>query len=342
MLIVVMSTALAGCGGEADTASEALTVDSNGKLSKPTTVTFAAPCSTTGCIVPFALDALGEFKKRNITLKTEVIPSTDAIPLAATGKLDAYLGGMSVGLLNAIAAGSDIRVVAPTYQFPSETTAGIYVSTKLLGDQTFSAATLKGQKIASSQGNAGSSMPAIIKLIESVGLTPNDVEIVQMAETDQVAALKNGSIFMGILNEPISKKVSEQKTAVRVGSQLLPGYPASVVVYGKNLLGENDAIGKAVAAALRATYVNKLQGEFLKDATIAQAVADGLKQPVDSIQSSRSDVYPTELSFPDNFVEIYTSAWKQYPDLLQGRAGDLTTDDVVAPKFAEFANQIKP
>lgn len=338
---VLVGVLLAACGS-GDTSSDGVTVDEDGRLSEPTTITMTSPCQTVSCFPPFLFDEWDEFTKRNITIKNTVLPTTDATALAATGKIDVYQGGMSVGLLNAVSSGADLRVVAPTYELLDENEAGFYVSTRLLKGRTFEPSMLKGQTIASSQGNAGATMMALTRLLKEGGLTIDDVDITMMTEPDQIPALENGSIFMGTLNEPSTFQVTKSGGGVKVGRQVLPGFPISVYVFGRNLLGENDAVGKAFTAALRATYVNRLQGDYMADAATRADIEQALDLGPGSLDAAKSDVYPSTLAFPDNWVEAHTAAWNQIPDLLQGEAGDLKDADVIDSRFMEFANGITP
>lgn len=331
---------LVACGGGSDT--DDVTVDENGRLSEPTTITMTVPCQSLACFPPFLFNDWSEFEERNLTVDVSVVPSTDAVALAATGEIDVFNASLNVGLLNAIAGGSDVQVVAPNYELSDENNAGFYVSTKQLGDREFDPSMLEGQTIASSQGNAGGSMVMLLRLLEEGGLTPDDVTIEMMPEADQIPALENGAIFMGILNEPSTTMVLESGGAVNVGRVTPDGYPAGVYAFGETMLGENDAVGKAFVSAVRASNANRLQGDYMADQEMVERIAAVLEQPVDLVSQGKSDVYPETLSMPSPWVEPHIETWEQFPDLLQGDASTLTDEDVVDDRFMEFANGITP
>ncbi|MBM7413269.1 MULTISPECIES: ABC transporter substrate-binding protein [Nocardiaceae] len=340
-LSTVIGVLLSACGGNGD-ASSGVTVDENGRLSEPTTITMTSPCQTVSCFPPFLFNEWDEFEKRNITIENTVLPTTDATALAATGNIDVYQGGMSVGLLNAIASGADVRVAAPTYQLLDENEAGFYVSTRLLEGRTFDPSMLKGQTIASSQGNAGATMIALTRLLKEGGLSIDDVDITMMTEADQIPALENGSIFMATLNEPSTFQINKSGGGVKVGRQVVSGFPISVYVFGRNLISGNAAVGEAFTAALRAVYVNRLQGDYIADPTMRAEMEKALGLAPGALDAAKSDLYPTDLAFPDGWVEAHTQTWSQIPDLLQGESGDLTNDDVIDRRFMDFANGITP
>jgi ABC-type nitrate/sulfonate/bicarbonate transport system substrate-binding protein len=196
---------------------------------------------------------------------------------------------------------------------------------------------LRGAKIASAQGNTGTTMIALAALLREGGLDISDVEIVTMPTTDQVAALENGSVTAGIIVEPLNLPLVERNAAVRVWPTTMDDYPISTLAFGPTLLRDNPDVGKAFIAALRDTYINHLQGDYLHDPAKAKSIAEEIEQPLPSLQQVRSDIYGPTLTLPADLIARHEETWRQWPKLLTYEE-PLVQSDVVDMRFVDWAN----
>lgn len=337
-MAIATALVLAGCstGGATDSPDPEESVGSDGVLTEMTTVSVGISSAALWSLPVLMSEKWDSFTERNITLDVQTLPSSESFMLASTGKLDAVFSGPAVGLYNAIYAGTDLKIAAPGYVQSPETNSGLWVSTAALGGKKFKPEMLKGKKIASSQGNTGSSIARVTDLLEEGGLTVDDVEIVTMPSADQVIALENGSIFAGIILEPLHLPLVESGSAIKVHPQIPDGFPGVAFLFGPTLLEERPEVGKAFVAALRDMYRDHLQGDYLGDER-AEDIAAALGQEVKSLQRSTADPYMTELSFPDDYIKTYDTAWRKWDGLLENPK-PFTNKDVIDTRFMDWAN----
>jgi NitT/TauT family transport system substrate-binding protein len=260
--IVVAAMLAAACGSSAEPASgpdsDLLTPD--GRLKTPTDVTInVASRAVLDFSSPLLAQELGVFEKYGINLKVESVPTNEAVPLLATGKIDVLIGGLNAGVFNAITGGYNIKVVAPAnYQAP-DSNIGIWASTKWLNGREISAEVLRGSTHASSQGYQGITMVSYVQLLRKYGLDVNDVNIETMPQTDQVVALETGAIATGTPSPAGTAALAETGAAVFVAPQIPQGWPVVVFMFGPNLLNDRPEVGYAFVAAMRDLYKNYLQ-----------------------------------------------------------------------------------
>lgn len=326
-----------GCGSP-EASGGGATIGDDGKLTERTELTIAIPGKQLPILAPIMAKAWKKFDERNLDVTIETLASDEAFPLLATGKLDGIWTGPSVGLFNAVAGGADVRMVSPGNYLSEESGGGIWVSSALLNGREFEPSMLRGKKFASSQGNTGTSMVAFSQLLESGGVGVDEVEIVTMSASDAVPALENGSISGAIVQEPLDVALEKNNSAVRVSPQFPDGWNNTTLLFGPSLLRDNPDAGKVFVAALRSTFVDKLQGDYLADPERVADIAEQLEQPVETLQQSTSDRYPTELSFPDEYVATHEEVWRQWPDLLTYDE-PLTTEQVIDTQFMDWANE---
>ncbi|GAA0710770.1 ABC transporter substrate-binding protein [Dactylosporangium roseum] len=314
-MLGLLAAAAMGCssGGKDKTPTD-LSVDSNGKLSQPTTITVALPARLGAFTDALMAQEWGEFQARNLKVDLKLIPSSDALVLLAKGDVDVVLTGISANLLNAASSGIDIRLAMPQYLTNPKGKTGWYVSTKALGGATFSPEMLKGKTVASSQGSDGASILGLVDTLRSANLTLKDVTVKKMASADMVTALENGAVFAAVVSEPLNVALEAKRSAVMFTSVSRPDWPPASAIFGPNLLKKHPAVAKAYAAAILATRA-KLAGDYVNDPKRAPEVAKALDLSMEQLQSATSYVWKTDLRFPDGYVEQYQDIWKQ-ADLL--------------------------
>lgn len=335
-----------GNGGDYDpkTASaeeliDAGVMDEEGVLAEPATIKMAT-ADPNGFSLPLYLAVAGSepFKRRNLTVEPVTMPGSNAFPLMATGKLDGNMGSPDVGLFNQIKEGVNIRVAAPSQVQNPDSKDGLFCSTEMLGDKEFDFTMLKGKKIGSSQKNYGISMVRLVAKLEEAGMDVDDVEIVQLSMTDQIAAVENGSLDCALLLEPVAGPIEAQGKMKMVERQMNDGFPNGAVIFGSSVLDEHREIGYAFVAAYHELIEQELGKpgwiDSQEDKERYSAVVD---KPSDYMNSITPPVYTLPLAFPSNYVEVQESTWRSWPDLLQFEE-PMKDDEVIDPSFMEFAN----
>jgi len=170
----------------------------------------------------------------------------DLIPLTGAGSIDIALAdGTSV--IPAVSQGIPIQYVATIYgQFPSivfaKTSAGIK-----------SPADLKGKKLGI-PGRYGSSWIMLLAMLESAGLTPTDLTILEYPDYGQATAVVKGAVDVATgyaNNEPVQLKLAGESLTVLKVDQIVP-LPGPGMIVGKAAL-DNPAKKAAIRAFVAAT-----------------------------------------------------------------------------------------
>jgi NitT/TauT family transport system substrate-binding protein len=252
--ILVGAALVAACGGAPASTAPGRTALSVG-LGYIPSVQFA----------PFYLaDQAGYYRDAglDVTFQNKIDP--DLVTLVGQGSIDVGLAD-GTSLIPAVSQGIPVRYVATIYRdFPSvvftATSSGIA-----------SAADLKGRKIGI-PGRYGSSWIMLQALLDSAGLTPPDVEIVEYPDFGQGAALQQGAVDAAtgfVNNEPVQLELAGiAVTTLRVdGIVPLPG--PGLISSTATLSSRTAAIRAFIAATLRAMNEIALDPGKGLDAAIA-------------------------------------------------------------------------
>jgi NitT/TauT family transport system substrate-binding protein len=182
--------------------------------------------------------ARGYFQEAGITIEgTRINSASEAIQFLATGQLDVLGGGAGVGLYNAFAQGSRLRVVADQGSAISERFGlNPFLVRRDLYDngQLRDYSQLRGRRVAMS-GLTTTNRVDINKILERGGLTEADVDLTAMGFPDMIPALANGNVDFAIANEPSATAGVERGTAVRVGTtaDVYPNHQVAMMMYSE-------------------------------------------------------------------------------------------------------------
>lgn len=313
-------------------------MDEDGVLTEAATITIAT-AAPTAFTIPLYMAQSGyeSFAKRNLTVEIVNMPGVDSYPLMATGQLDGNYSAPDVGMFNSIESGSDLAVVAPTQIQAEDAVDGLYCSVEQMGGKPFSWDMLVGRKIGSSQGNRGISMIQIAENLKAAGIPADEIEVVTMSTADQVAALENGALFCGLIQEPITATVEAAGHATFVARQMEIGFPNGSVAFGMSILRDHPEVGYAFVAALAELYRDELQGEWLRGNE--EYFAKLLDQPQDVLEKMTTPTYTLPLALPKNYAATFDETWRNWDDLLQYDT-PLAESDVIDDRFMTFANEV--
>lgn len=327
--------ALAACSSAGTVASSEPTAEG---LAEPTTVKVVVS-SKIAYFVPYLMEEhWGEFAKQNIKLEVDFAPAPDALVLLATGKVDAIVSGPSANILNAVAQGSEVRMVAPGAIEPADSVNGWYVSKAALNGAKFDVSLLEGQTLASSSGVAGPPLLTLSRTLEEAGLTLADINISSMKQTDTVIAIENGAVFGGTASQPNTTVILEADSGEMFARSAPLDYPSVSLMFGPTLLSDNTAVGDAFVLALLNTYKNHMQGDWLHDEKNIDLIAEVLETDKELLLNVPSALYPTTLAFPTDYIESYEDVFRQMPDVLSYDADTTVAARVTESRFMDFAN----
>jgi NitT/TauT family transport system substrate-binding protein len=234
---------LAGCSGANET-ENAATPDKVRAVVLP--ILFTAPFHIAA--------AEGYFEDEGLDVEfIRLTRNIDAIPALAQGDVDVGAGQLTVAMLNAIAGGARIRVVADVGHLAADgcTFAGI-VARKELFD---SAGTIDAERLRGRRLEFDIALPHAYWLdaaLGSLGLRLDDMEIVDVPTAATVDAFLNGAFDITSVSEPRVTQMTETGVGeVWLGiEELFPGYPQSLVFFGRTFLDERPEVGERFMAAL--------------------------------------------------------------------------------------------
>lgn len=278
-----------------------------------------------------------EFEKQGIAIEMEYGPAPDTLMLLTTGRVDAMVTGPSANILNAAVQKTDLKLVAPGAVEPDDSPNGWYVSRAALGDETYTPALLEGKTLSSSSGVAGPPLLTLSWELAKADLTLADVEIRPMSSSDGLIAIENGAVFAGTVSAPNTAAILESGAGTFITRSAPEGWPSVGVYFGPNLLNDRPEVGERFVTALLNIYRTYLQGDFMRGEW-ADEIAEVLETDVEMVTSLPSAIYPTELSFPEQYFEQYEQAYRQIPDVLTFPEGERVAETLIDTRFAEYAN----
>jgi NitT/TauT family transport system substrate-binding protein len=192
----------------------------------------------------------GFFTRQGISVEFVKFQSVAAsLPVLINGDIAVSGGTLSPGIINSIAKGANVRIVAEKGKIARDycTVTGIIVRQDLFDNGTVSKVSdLRGRKIMASNDQ----QYTLFRSLALGNLTPDDVEIISMDYPSALVALKNQAIDGGLLTEPyITQAVTSGAGVVLVPAQdCLPDYPY-VLYYGPAILEKNPDLGRRFMTA---------------------------------------------------------------------------------------------
>src|SRR3954471_7714929 len=197
----------------------------------------------------------GYFREEGLEVSFENFGSTaDMTAPLASGELDLGSGSATAGLVNAVARGIGIKLVADRGQYTRGHSYAALVVRKGLDGQVGSLRDLKGRRVAVPSPFS----PAEIQLdvgLKALGLSTTDLDMTILPYPDQVAALGNGAIDATVMLEPLVTRAVQTGVGVRLKGvdELYPDYQAAEILYG-------PVFAQAKAAAAQRWMVAYLRG----------------------------------------------------------------------------------
>ncbi|RLV10328.1 nitrate ABC transporter substrate-binding protein [Streptomyces griseocarneus] len=232
----------------------------------------------------YLADAKGYFAEEGIKIDLQKVKSgQDAMPLAASGKLDAVVAGFSAGLFNAFSKGLEVKVAASmgasTGRTPSPT--ALEVSRRLLdSEEVKRPEDLRGRRIAVAGGPGAAGGYQLAATLRASGLTLEDVKVVNLPVADMKAALADGGIDAALAPAPFTTAMEQSGVA---GPVAVPpkGTSATGVIFG-SAFADKPVAGKFLTALRKATA--DLQGEGATSDETLRVLAEATGQKPDVLR----------------------------------------------------------
>lgn len=178
--------------------------------------------------------------------------ASKAIPSLLKGDIDIVGGTVSVGMLNMMAKGARMRIVADKGYI---STAGcdhfaLLARNDLFKDGKISdPRQLKGRRIAVKPARSTEYFLEIT--LNKFGLAMSDVTTVNLSDEIMLEAMRNRNIDLAITAEPWITRVTDtgQGMVWIPASQVIPDFQVAIILYGPNLIDRAPGLGKRFMAA---------------------------------------------------------------------------------------------
>jgi NitT/TauT family transport system substrate-binding protein len=196
----------------------------------------------------YVADELGYFRQQGINIEwAQFQAGQQMIPLLGSGQLDVGSGGVSAGLINAVALDIPMRIVADEgYIAPGSRWQGIVVRKELVDNGTFTGCpSYKGLRVANvTDGNTGHIVLA--RTLAECGLQLSDIDVVLMSFGDMMVAFQNGAIDASFNLEPFLTRGVEEGLFVmsKSGGDAYPGQQGAVVLYSPQFIADRREVGQ--------------------------------------------------------------------------------------------------
>ena len=197
-------------------------------------------------------DAEGYFAREGIRLQMVDLPNTSVqgLPALGSGEVDVVSAAMSVGFFNAVASGTDLRIVADRGHFEPRhcESFGVVGRRSLFGDRPVRAADLRGRRFALNAVGATGYLAAIY--LKQFGMDFSDIEIIRLPATAERQALDDGTIDVVARSDPFFFHLMQGGHRLLAGGNALsPGSHLAVLVFGPSLLRRDRDLGQRFMTA---------------------------------------------------------------------------------------------
>lgn len=228
---------------------------------------------------PFYIaDAEGFFAEQGIDIElVNMTQQAEIMPALASGQVDVASGLVSAGILNTIAKGANIKIVADKgYIDPQGCDNIALIASKQLLEQGVASnpELLKGKTMILIRTTWLDY--AVEKQLKEVGLAVEDMEVTDIPSPSQPEALNSGQIQLTMNNEPWVTRFTEDGHAPILTPihELLPDAQSAVTVFGPKLLGDNAEVGNRFMLAYLKAVRQYNEGKTDRN---VQILADSVK-----------------------------------------------------------------
>lgn len=202
----------------------------------------------------FIAQAEGYFAEQGIAIEfIKMEDSNQAVPALIQGDLDVLGGYITVGMLNAMAKGEPLRIVADKgYMGTTDCVAdAIMVRNGLVeAQQPLTKDALQALHFSFTPVSIEAYF--VEKLLAEQKLSLTEIKFDDIPNpAAELEALQQGAVDLALVSEPWVTRITEANAGVvwkRV-SEVTPDFQSAVVIYGSRLLAGDGALGKRFMAA---------------------------------------------------------------------------------------------
>lgn len=223
-----------------------LALASCGSGEEPERVRVALLPYTSYALLIVAQDS-GDFADQGLEVEFVRMPSSEgAVPLLARGDLDVLPAFLGPGLLNAIARGGDLRIVAAQARLKPDGCPymALIARENLLKDGSL-AVPIAGEPLMVSAELATVDEYLVEQALAAVGIGPAAFRIERLPDEAAGAALDAGAVDLALMGEPWLARHLESRphSLWRMAGEVAPGLQISAVAFGPRLLEQDPGIG---------------------------------------------------------------------------------------------------
>ncbi len=195
---------------------------------------------------------LGYFKEQALDVElVEITAQADSFAAVLSNQLDVVTSNVTAGVINSLARGGDVRVVADRGSLSSSVCSsyGIMLRKGDFSGPNPAAAEIRGKTIHS-QGDRWQDY-LITKWLASFGLTFDDVKPLLVSNAVRLEALNKNQVQIVPDTEPyITQHIANGHILAALSpDKVLPNSQTTLLLYGSNMTGANADVGKRFMVA---------------------------------------------------------------------------------------------
>ena len=184
---------------------------------------------------------------------TPIYGLPEAGVLMSTGQMDVYGGGTGAALYNAVSRGIGLRAVADKAHSEAGVKYKGFMARKDLWDsgEIRTIAALRGRPIVANPGGGGTDYQ-LETVLQTAGMTLQDIDFRGMAVPDQLAALANKGADAAFLFQPAMCTAEKLNLAVVIPpllDEVAPGLQGGVINYADHFAREKPAVAREMMVA---------------------------------------------------------------------------------------------
>ncbi len=227
----------------------------------------------------------GYYQAEGIDFQWEPVQVTsEAIAQVGAGNLDAAVVTVGAAVLNSIARGVNIKIIAGLYGGPpsGDGSDRFLVRKDLYDSGVTDASALRGRRVAGNSLGVYTEY-AIDRAMRTGGLTIADIEFVAIPFPDIPAAFANNAIDAAFVIEPMATRAIAQGTAVPILVGFTAGAQTTVLMAGPSLLNDPSLAEAFMRAYLRSLRDVNAEGMTPQTAAIVERHT---RVPADIVQQA--------------------------------------------------------
>jgi NitT/TauT family transport system substrate-binding protein len=281
----------------------------------------------------------GYFKEAGLEVDINLIDaSAGFVPLLATNELNVVEGGISANLFNGITQGLPIRIAYDSASTPINHALMLRTD---LANTVKSIRDLKGRIVAVNAPNS-IALYEVTRILETVGLTLNDVQIKVIPFAQMAVAFQTKAIDAGLAITPFTALLPRQQLATAFVDSDTTVKPSPVMIsasmFNADWAKANPETAQAFFTALLRgirDYCSAYHGGPWRPELLRLLVANGVATSAELLDS-----IPWPARNPDGYVFRDSLADVQRWYVSQGLVrAELPLDQIVDDRFAKDANR---